>query len=399
LLKIVFITSLYPPLIRGGAEISVMTLAEGMAAKGHQVYVVTTNINKGRFDEVQGGVHVIRLEIKNLRSIDINKRLSILYRFSWHLNDRDNARMGKIVRQLLYDIKPEVISCHTLSGFSISAWKAACQVDVPLIQVLHDYYLLCPKVTMFRHEKVCENICFGCRMFRLGHKELSNQVTAVVGISTFILQRHLEFGFFKKTPIKKVIYNARVSPNQVILKPEPIRPPRVFGFLGSLSSNKGIEVLLEAFLSLKRDDIRLLVAGTGDCAYESYLRNRFDASRVEFIGYTKREDFFKKVDVTMVPSIWYEPLGMVIPESLHAGIPVIATKQGGIPEMILDGVNGILINAGSKKEIKDAILRLAGDHGLYAKLSFNARNTSKIFFDINRLTSEYEQVYRDSITF
>ena len=67
-------------------------------------------------------------------------------------------------------------------------------------------------------------------------------------------------------------------------------------------------------------------------------------------------NFFTKVDVTVVPSIWEEALGMVVMESFYFGVPVIGSRIGGIPEMIEEGVNGVLFEPGNQLELKNCLV-------------------------------------------
>ncbi len=397
-MKILFINSLYPPKVRGGAEITVKTLAEALSARGHQVHVLTTLDQPGIIKEKQGGVNIIRAEVRNIHLGNDERKATTPKRFLWHLTDRYNVKMEELTREVISDLKPDVVSCHTLAGFSISAWNAAKETNVPIVQALHDLYLMCPKTSMFRKNRICARQCLDCRLLRWSHHRLSNQVTAVIGISEYVLQHHLSHQYFSRVKIRRVVYNAR-EPFRVAAgrNDEDGRRPRIFGFLGALSRHKGIEMLIDVFAALKVPGLKLLIGGKGDSHYEKYLKKKASLLNIDFLGFVRKEEFLGAIDVTIVPSMWDEPLGMVVAESLHAGVPVIASKRGGIPEIVTDGQNGLLFNPEKCDELKSAILRIAQEEGLYNKLENNARDSVRSLFDVERFAGEYEQVYREAI--
>src|SRR5690606_4147474 len=108
--------------------------------------------------------------------------------------------------------KPDVVSCHNLAGWSVGVWDAVHQQGIPIVQVLHDLYLLCANSNMFRGDSPCTRQCMDCRFLRYRHKEKSTQVSAVVGISRSILTRFIEMGYFQNAA-KFVIYNTRQVPS------------------------------------------------------------------------------------------------------------------------------------------------------------------------------------------
>jgi glycosyltransferase involved in cell wall biosynthesis len=162
-------------------------------------------------------------------------------------------------------------------------------------------------------------------------------------------------------------------------------------FVGRVCPEKGVHVLVEAMHRVRqqRDDTVLLVAGAFSQQPPSplWLRHRdeqfgaFEAlkpnyrnhleekargieDRVHFLGKVPHEDlpdYYGLADIFVHPAIWQEPFGMILTEAMGCGLPVISTRSGGIPEVVVDGETGLLARAGDPETLADAILDLAGD--------------------------------------
>ncbi len=107
----------------------------------------------------------------------------------------------------------------------------------------------------------------------------------------------------------------------------------VFGFIGRVEQEKGIETLLEATKQLNQPNWKLKIAGRGLNAYIQNLRRTYADLRIEWLGFTDSSEFYSVVDAIVIPSLWAEPLPYVVVESLHAGKSLICARSGGIPEI------------------------------------------------------------------
>ena len=401
-MRILYINTLYAPYIRGGAEITLQTQVEGMRARGHDVAVLTIGPqNEGVIEDAVNGVPVHRAAYQNVYFHYREEKAPIWKRVFWHWNDRDNAAMEAPIREVVSRFKPDVVACHNLAGFSIAAWRTIHEAGIPIVQVLHDQYLLCARSTMFNRGKVCERQCAYCKVARLKHSEASKQVSAVIGVSQFILNKLTSAGYFEDVPIKAAIHNARPGglPHLPLKNTDSTKADQetIVGFIGTLAPNKGIELLLQCFSRIDAGNhLRLIVAGTGDRSYVERLKSQYAASNIEFLGQVKPSEFFPRLDVTVVPSVWDEPLGNVVFESFAYGVPVIGSKRGGIPEMITVGTNGILFDPGSP-EILEGILYTIQDRLSNLLSSADIQITSKVFYDIDGFLDRYENIYSSSI--
>lgn len=391
-MKILFISTLYAPHIGGGAEIVLQSLVEGFHDRGHDVTVLTTGPNTGLNEEFIKGVRVVRSGLTNVYWHGTQKRPAAWKRFLWHARDSYNPAMGNIIEQFIRQEQPDVVNTHSLVGWSCATWAAIQRTETPVVQTLHDVYNFCPKATMFHNGHACATQCLQCKLFRLPHPSLSNRVNAVVGVSQFILNKHLQHGFFQQVPHRRVIYNARRL-NPTLLSAQQDQPHALtFGFLGTLAPAKGIELLLETFASLSLPDAKLYVGGKGQEEYEHSLK-RYASDSIHFLGYTSPEEYFPLIDVLIVPSICLETFPTVIIESLAHGVPVIASRRGGIPELIQDGRNGFLFEPEQPTELASIIQQLAHNPTQYHSMRSTAYDSSQRFLDTEHWLDQYEELF------
>lgn len=395
-MKLLFLNTFYDPHFRGGAEVVIRDQVQGMRARGHQVIVLATGPQDGLREEEVDGVRVIRAGLANFYWPLAKDPKSALRRALWHLRDVYNPSMARIAAAIGREECPDIAIVNNLSGWSSAVWPALAGIGVPILQVLHDMYNLCPNSNMFVRGRVCTRQCLRCKCFRFTNKRLSQHVSGVVGVSRFILNAHLEMGYFSRARVKAPIHNARAIP------PRPSsRFPRdgevfVLGFIGTLCLAKGIEFLIRTVRKLADPRIRLLVAGSGDPGYVNRLR-AMASPEVQFLGQVDATTFYPMIDLLVVPSIWNEPLGMVIPEAFSFGIPVLASRRGGIPEMVEHGRNGYLFDPGCPSELEALILRALTAPCELNNLAANALASSAQYLDVESWLSKYEGICEDII--
>lgn len=359
-----YINTLYSPDLFGGAERVLQTQAEAMVAAGHEVAVLAISSQSGLHLTHVNGIRVWRTGIHNLYSPADELRQRRHGRFShalWHLVDSYNPLMAGVVRKVLREFQPDVASCHNLPGWSISAWDALEARGIPIVQVLHDQYLLCSNAAMYRDGRRCKQQCGSCSALRLPHRRKSVSIDTLVGVSNFISAKLLANGYCPSVRSVRTIPNIWGASTEDI--PQSHRSgdgSTVFGFIGRLVELKGIELLLDAFRSFAKESWKLLIAGSGDAKYEAHLKEQFAHPQIKFLGQTSAREFFPQIDFTVVPSLWEDTLPSVIFESLVYGRPVLGSALGGIPEM-LDSSNGMLFAPGNRDDLIRAMERMAAD--------------------------------------
>lgn len=178
------------------------------------------------------------------------------------------------------------------------------------------------------------------------------------------------------------------------------RQPETLLFLGRLGRRKGIHVLLQALVSVTKryPAVRLLCGGDGDLDGVREAASRLGiADHVEVLGWVdeaRRAQLLAQASIYILPS-FAEGLPMSILEAMSAGLPVITTPVGGIPEAVTGGVEGLLVPAGDAEALADAICRLLGDTPLREAMGARARAKFDTCFEAGVVLPRLEAVYRE----
>ena len=394
-MKILLLNTLYAPNLHGGAERSVQQLAEELTRHGVDAVVASTGGERNQAGDARriNGVKVVYLPIANLYWPFDRDTRSPGQRKLWHLADIYNPVMKAAVTRLIEDERPDVVHTNNLQGISVSAWHAAKAARVPILHTLRDYYLTCGRCSRYRDGENCERTCWDCLPLMLARRRASALVDGVVGVSRFIRDHHDRLGFFRHARVHRVIYHF-TAPTRTTDKPAAKARLR-FGYLGRLTPAKGLDVMLDAFARQTRSDWELCVAGEGDEAYTTSLRARYAEMEhrgvVRFVGAVDGAEFLAQIDVAVVPSSWNEPLARVIGEAYAAGVPVIASRSGGIPEIVQDAVNGRLFDCGDAAAMSHLVAEFLDDPMQSRRLGENARRS--LAADVRPVAALYLDAY------
>lgn len=387
--SILLINSLYYPFIGGGAEIICQEQAENLAQRGYSISILTTSRFQGITQNKINGTTIYRVRIKNVYWHYNQNKPNKYIRMIWHLMDIYNWRMKKSIRKVIQIVKPDVVICHNITGFSIALWDVIKEFNLPIIQVLHDQYLQCPNSNAFKNSKACIKQCLPCHLMRLRHPAASNKVDIVVGVSRYVLNRLVNLGYFKSSK-QYVIHNARKFEDIPTKQPWDGKEPLRIGYIGTLSKVKGVEWLIRSFMEL---DINatLIIAGKGESeAYEQYLKELASTdTRISFSGYVKSINHYQQIHLSIIPSLWPDTFPTVAFESCAYHTPVIATNMGGLPEIIKDNINGILCDSQNKNSIKQAIITLYNHPEILNKFITQAKLSVQEMTDIDKVINKY----------
>ena len=168
-------------------------------------------------------------------------------------------------------------------------------------------------------------------------------------------------------------------------------------YVGRFADFKGIPFLIDTFYQLIIDnyDARLYLVGDGD--EESKIRKKVSALNLEkhviFFGYKKNTlAYIKNADLLVLPSN-NEPFGRVLLEAMNIGTPVIGTKSGGIPEIIEDGINGLLVDYGDIEALKISIIKILKNNSLREEIIQGGYETINSKFCIETYQEKIENIY------
>lgn len=397
-MHILYISNLFPPRTVGGAELFAETLAHYVAEAGADVTVITLGHPNGQ-SSLFPRIRLIHVTPWNIHNPYDGRHRSVLSRAAFHLWDSLNLHAFKQVSALFRILRPDIVHTHNLPGFGELVWVAAKRLGIPVVHTAHDLHLLCPRTTLLRSDgRLCAQPSIVCKTWRRWHFFMSRWVNWFVSPSHFLLQKHLETGLRTKNTI--VIPNGTLdSPRKIYRALKPADEPVRFLFLGQLSPHKGILELCEAFRGLVASNhgcnAELHIAGKGPLeeAVQQYSSTQEHISFHGFVTGKIKDKLLREADVLVLPSKCYENAPISVLEAFNYGLPVIASRIGGIPELVYDGITGILVTPGNVGELREALRQLAGDRILLAKMR-NAVLREAQALKISNTIEAYMALYR-----
>ncbi|OGK41352.1 hypothetical protein A3A74_03400 [Candidatus Roizmanbacteria bacterium RIFCSPLOWO2_01_FULL_35_13] len=176
--------------------------------------------------------------------------------------------------------------------------------------------------------------------------------------------------------------------------------PNMVLFTGRLTIHKGVEYLIKAARQIKAE---IVILGDGpERKYLESLIQKFKLTNVHMLGYFSHKlgeinDFYLRSDVYVAPSVWNEPLGLVILESMVHKTPVIVTRKGGVSTIVKDGMNGFLVRPKSPNEIAQKVNLLIENEKLRFKMGENAYRTVIERFNWDKIAGKFYRMYERSI--
>ncbi|MBJ7325768.1 MAG: glycosyltransferase, partial [Chthoniobacterales bacterium] len=249
---------------------------------------------------------------------------------------------------------------NVFPAMSPSVYALAFKLGIPVVQYLHNYRMSCVNGYFLNHGKPCTSCihgnftkaaltgCWhnsrlisgwmGAVMMRVRAMGVLNNVAAWIALSTTQKTIHAEMGI----PAERIHILPHCFVPRAELYIEELGQDVLF--VGRLSKEKGVAQLLDAWKLVRRGDAKLLLMGDGPERAPLECMVATEAIQgVEFLGFVPNEDqgtVWRRAALTVVPSIWQEPLGLVVYEAWERGRPVIVSKAGGLDDSVEEGVDG-----------------------------------------------------------
>jgi glycosyltransferase involved in cell wall biosynthesis len=199
--------------------------------------------------------------------------------------------------------------------------------------------------------------------------------------------RHTTAGLFREAKQKRIIYNGyKGAVKERRLEDGNFR----IGYLGRIAPSKGIEALIEAFHPLDDGRTELLIGGTGEEKYVNDLKAMARGRSIRWLGYVKPELIFGRASILVIPSLWQDPAPLVAQEALAYGVPIVATRRGGLPELIEDA--GLLYDPDMPGALTSILKRLRDESNVLQKIGVRAVNRARSF-DYKTWLSTHENLY------
>ncbi|MAQ43818.1 MAG: hypothetical protein CMG25_04970 [Candidatus Marinimicrobia bacterium] len=318
-----------------------------------------------------------RIYSKDLNNYFILKIHSLIYRIKWlpfkfilRIIHYSTIRM---IREIIIDNKIEIIYLNNQILRDLVYLIAAESLDVKIIS----------------HQRSTRGSGFNEKMAIFAN----NNVDIFIANSNACQKYWIKNGIEKDI---KVAYNF-IDEKDFIYQDSKLESDVVnIGVLANFTEAKGHEFLINSFEKLIKDNknYKLILAGDGPEKekIQFIVKEKSLQNFVQFKGYIENKvDFLSKIDITVVPSK-NESFGRVILESMCSGIPVIATDIGGIPEIISNNINGILVEYGNHEELVSAIIRMR-DNNFKREIIVNSKKSIEEKFSKDKYLNNMNLVY------
>jgi len=330
--------------------------------------------------------HQVELLEEDNRRIEQLGRARTALRAVW--SRESYRRIDQTLRGAGFDI------LHVQNFFPLwspSVYYAAASNDVPVVQTLHNYRLLCVNSLLFRDQHVCEE-CLGHVPWRgvvhgcyRGSRGGSAVVAGMVGAHRLAgtwRKRIATYIAVSESAREKFIAGG-LPAEKIVVKPNFINPAPAIGaggggyalYVGRLSPEKGIVAMLEAWQSAHHA-IPLKVVGQGPLAERVAAAGRAGQG-VEYLGSRTLEDVFelmRRAEFLVFPSEWHETMGRTIMEAFAVGTPVVAARIGPPASMVVPDKNGFLFTPGNAAELRERVEWCSNNLACLLGMRANARH-------------------------
>lgn len=295
---------------------------------------------------------------------------------------------ARALDRVLRRTRPDVVHAHNLYPlWSPSALAACRRRGIPTVFTVHNYGLTCPAIFHLRQGRICDRCVAGSPLACLVHNCCDSVLKSTAYALRSLVARRLDL--FRRNVTMFVVLNRfgadwlgaagydrkRLAelPNMVTMPVSASDPGagRSVVFAGRLSPEKGVATLLEAARRLPA--IRFEIAGDGPLA--AALRAGAPAN-VRFAGLLDADamgELYRRARCVVVPSHWFEGCPLVVLEAMAHGVPVVASRLGGLPELVREEETGLLVAARDGAATARAIERLWADPALARRLGAAGR--------------------------
>ena len=405
-MRILMLAQFYPPTI-GGEERHVANLSAELAARGHQVSVATL-WHKGfaRF-EIEEGVRIHRI-------LGTLQRMEAIFSYK----DRQFAppftdpEVLWALRQIISEERPAIIHAHNWIVHSFTPLKAWSRAK--LVMTLHDYSLVCVQKRLMRHGVRCSGPafvkCLNCAadFYGIGKgvpSTLANLIWGEIERRTVDMFLPVSRSVAEQTRLEKRKVPYRIVPNFI---PDNAEAPEndtrallaqlpeddFLLYVGDLMPDKGIDVLLEAHAQLN-NQIPLVLIGRPVTGYlERIPPNVLHLGRWPHSAIMQA---WSRCTIALIPSICPDACPTVAMEAMIMGRPIIASRIGGLTDIIVDGQTGLLVPPGDPQALGEAIQSLLDDPEQRECMTMMARQRV-LEFQAKSVVPRIEQVYREILT-
>jgi len=392
--------------LKGGAERYFFQLSELLNSRGHQVIPFSMQ-DPRNLPSPFANRFVSHVALNG--SGPIAERVKTAFRVLYSLEAKHK------LEGLVLEERPDLAHLHNIAHqLSPSIIGVLKKSGIPVVQTLHDYKLACPAYLMIAEGEPCD-ACIPGKFYNVLLKRCTQDSLAASAVSCVEMYLHRLMRTYSKVDaflcpsrfIMGIMKRAGFSEDKLYHIPnfvdggayEPsFKRSGYFIYVGRLSREKGLDVLLDAKRRVKRPD--LVVVGDGELR-EELERTASNGGGISFSGFLSKDrlaEVWRGAAFTVVPSVWYENFPYAILESFAFGKPVIASRIGGMPELVRDGENGFLVEPGDSEELAERISYLASKPEELSRMGRLARRAVEERYSVEKhyesIMSLYERMLK-----
>ncbi|MBI5675434.1 MAG: glycosyltransferase [Nitrospirae bacterium] len=404
--KVIFCCNAYPPHFIGGAELIAHQQAKALKELGCDVLVFAGELNNA------GKRHSIRND--SFEGLPVSRVCLHAEDYSSDFFNFTHRDIEKLFDDMLEAHSPDVVHFHNIVGLSAGLIQTAKRRRLKTVLTLHDYWGICHRNIMVKEEgRVCEDVsgCGECRFFistgrwqnvpsLMRRDFISYQLNmgdAYISPSKYLAEKYIRSGLDAKK-MNVIPYGIDIERFSKVTKDKAPKKVR-FSFIGYIGRHKGVITIIEALAYIKdRENIQVNFIGDGELKAElqNMVAERELNETVRFSGKKENssiEDVFSATDVMILPSIWPDNHPVSIYEAMASSTPVIASRMGGIPELVEDGKTGCLFEAGNAKELAQKMSEFISDKSRIKE--FGENGFKKISsFALKKQVNEISNLYK-----
>ncbi len=405
-MRILFVNTYYYR--RAGAEVHALDLAEHLRRRGHEVRFFAMQ-HPENLESEDSAYWVPEIDFRSMNDVKSpGNAVRVLSRAIYSRAAR------RALSRMLSEWRPDVAHVHSLHGhLTPSVIVELNERRIPVVWTLHDYKLLCPNTDLAAHGELCER-CKGARYWQCTvHKckkdsrsaslvatleaefhrllRLPRRVHTFIAPSEFLKQKFIEFGWTSD----KIVHMPNFTNHPLATNVSMPNGRRVL-YAGQLERIKGVMTLVESLRNAR--GIRLDVAGAGPLFEDIEAMTAVPSwagAEIVLHGRVGQDVLGSLIDaarLVVVPSEWYENSPYAVIESFAHARPVVASRIGGLPELVTDGANGITFDPGSAEQLSEVTARLLDDPELWSSLAQGALRTAASR-DVSEYVLELEKLY------
>ena len=387
---------------RGGCENYMLFLGEHLKKLGHEVEYF------GMYDEKN---IVGNSAGKYTQNMDFHSKG--LERFLYPLKIIYSFEAKKKIVQVIEHFQPDIIHMNNINfQLTPSVIYGAKKRGIPVVQTVHDYQMICPNHLLYNFDKneICEKCIHGSYTNCIKNKCIHNsRVKSIIGaveakiysllktynkVDLFISPSHF---LEEKLLSAKNLYQGKTKTIHNFINKDKFNGQEENGetyiaFAGRLSKEKGVEYL--AAVARLLPEYTFMVAGDGPD--KDMLK---DVDNMKLVGFLTGEgliEFMGKAKVILVPSIWYENCPLSILEAQCMGVPVATMNNGGMAELVKDGITGVLVDEPTPEAIASKLRRILENEEYYKTLKENCNKEKENILSVETycdiLIQEYEKL-------